>query len=121
MHIDRLLAVTTSRLTSIAALLLAVVGIMTPALCSGEKSMTTYRYTGDIHFDIAKIPFSRFGSYMAFSESGENQAPGSLPQLYLRNMRGGPDDGEHRAFKIELLRDEKPISFTILVLRLFSI
>ncbi|BDI33161.1 glycoside hydrolase family 37 [Capsulimonas corticalis] len=114
MHIDRFLAVRTSCLTCGATLLLAVVGIMTPILCSAKTTRTTYRYTGDIHFDIAKIPFSRFGSYMAFSELSGSQESSSLSKLYLRNMRGGPSDAEHPAFKIELLREKKPISFSIL-------
>jgi glycogen debranching enzyme len=74
-----------------------------------QQPSLTYRYTGHISFDIAKVPFSRFGSYMAFSDYTNASTPHGLREVYLRNMRGG----QHRVFRLELLAKGSPIPFEI--------
>lgn len=56
--------------------------------------------TGSGAFDIGRVPFSRFGSYLAISRDKE--------RVLLRCVHGGasPD-----LFRLELLRDGKPIPF----------
>jgi hypothetical protein len=36
---------------------------------------TSYTYNGKIHFDIKRVPFSRFGSYLAISDTSDFEAP----------------------------------------------
>jgi hypothetical protein len=40
---------------------------------SGES--VPYRYTGRIHFDVKRVPFSRFGSYLSISDLSDFQPP----------------------------------------------
>lgn len=77
------------------------------------KGASSYRYTGDISYDIERVPFSRFGSYMAFSYFPADRAPHSQAGLYLRTMRGGRNGSEHPVFLVELLRGGAPIPYKI--------
>ena len=64
-------------------------------------------YSADIHFDLAKVPFSRFGSYLAFSHLA---ATAEYPQgLYLRTMHGSV--AQREVFRIELMQSGKPVPF----------
>jgi putative isomerase len=63
-------------------------------------------------FDLGLVPFSRYGSYIAFShlpESGERPAG-----LYMRTVHGcGSHAGVlHPIFRLGLLREEHPVPFT---------
>ena len=84
----------------------------------------TYKYTGDISLDLKRVPFSRFGSYMAFSmltdmpsdhASGGLYAPNGIPGLYLRNLHGGSGSSAavHPVFRIDLLNAASPVKFDI--------
>jgi putative isomerase len=64
---------------------------------------------GLLNFDLRSIPFSRYGSYLAFSELGaiETHPAG----LFLRTIHG---DGAHHALaRIELLQDGNPMPFSV--------
>jgi hypothetical protein len=64
-------------------------------------------YNGKIQFDIRAVPFSRYGSYIAFSHwKGSNELPEGL---YLRSLHGTATRKE--VFRVELLRGDKPIAF----------
>jgi putative isomerase len=75
-----------------------------------------YAYTGHLALDITKIPFSRFGSNVAFSQFTEDNlasfhATGLLPGVYLRSVYG--DQRTHPVFRLELLDAEKPVPFVV--------
>jgi len=81
------------------------------------KSMAEpYAYTGRLSLDIAKVPFSRNGSYVAFSKFTEDNlasfhATGLLPGLYLRSVNG--DQRTHPVFRLELLNAGTPVPFDV--------
>ncbi len=85
--------------------------LLVPAAIA-ESPSAPYRYTGRLSFDIAKVPFSRYGSYMAISEF----TPGYLshlgnanlqPGVYLRSVHGD----QHAVFRMELLEGNSSIAF----------
>lgn len=59
-----------------------------------------------MNLDLKKIPFSRFGSYFAFSRKQDTG------ELYLRDVHGG-DESPSDVFKIEALKDGQIISYNI--------
>lgn len=59
-------------------------------------------------FDIKKIPFSRYGSYLSVSYL--KQKKGLEEGLYLRNIRGGDDD-DGAVFKLEVLANGQAVPF----------
>ena len=66
-----------------------------------------HEYDGKVQFDISKVPFSRYGSYIAFSHLKEsNDSPEGL---YLRVLHGAIARKE--MFRVELLRGRNPIAF----------
>jgi len=94
------------------ALLGSTLSILPSALAMPEGE--PYIYTGDISFDIANIPFSRYGSDIVFSElTLDNLAQfagaGVSPGVYLRSVHGD----QHLVFRVELLDSDKPISFHV--------
>lgn len=54
-----------------------------------------------IHFDVRRVPFSRYGSYLAFSQFDEG--------LYLRSVHGGPAGGW--IARLEPLVEGRPLPF----------
>ena len=60
-----------------------------------------------MHFDIATVPFSRSGSYLAISRLPE--ITGRAEGVYLRTVHG--DARRQDVFHIELLADGKPVAF----------
>jgi putative isomerase len=92
--------------------------------CMAEQPEVPYTYTGNATFDIGKVPFSRFGSYMAFSMLTDTRrgipgsglyAPAGVPGLYLRNLHGGSGLGdlEHPVFRIELVKNGSFVNFRV--------
>lgn len=66
-----------------------------------------HKYDGNIQFDVSKIPFSRYGSYIAFSHL---KGSASLPEgLYLRVLHGAISHSE--LFRVELLHGRNPIPY----------
>ena len=64
---------------------------------------------GLLNFDLRSIPFSRYGSYLAFSELGATEVHPA--GLYLRTIHG---DAAHRALaRIELMQDGNPLPFSV--------
>jgi len=87
---------------------LAIVILLTAgaALCqTPQRAAGTY--SADIRFDISRVPFSRYGSYIAFSRL--RGSAGGTAGLYLRTVHG--TSGRREVFLVELLRDGKPIEF----------
>jgi len=80
------------------------------AFCSlAQGPSARYNYTGHLSFDIAKVPFSRYGSYLAFSAL-PNEAHAQVPAgVYLRSMH----DMEHVVFRVELLAGNNPVPFQV--------
>src|SRR6202453_4475867 len=75
-----------------------------------------YAYTGHLALDITKVPFSRYGSNVAFSQFTEDNlasfhATGLLPGVYLRSGYG--DQRTHPVFRLELLDADKPVPFVV--------
>ncbi len=62
-----------------------------------------------MNFDLRQVPFSRFGSYFAFSIMEGRGADGK--GLYLRTVRG--DAREKEIFLIETVYDGKTVPYTI--------
>jgi len=68
---------------------------------------TPHQYDGNVEFDISKVPFSRYGSYLALSHLKESSG---LPEgLYLRVLHGAISRKE--IFRVELLRGRNPVPF----------
>jgi hypothetical protein len=49
---------------------------------------TPYHYNGQRHFDVKRVPFSRFGSYLSISDLSDFPPP-LTAKLYLRTMHEG--------------------------------
>lgn len=83
----------------------------------------SYQYTGNISLDLSRVPFSRFGSYMAFSMLTDTNpersmvglyAPNGTPGLYLRNLHDGVGaNGVHPVFRIDLLKNGSRVAFDV--------
>jgi hypothetical protein len=80
-----------------------------PCLSPAQKPPSTYSYTGNLSLDLAKVPFSRFGSYLAISQFLPDSNSRTAPGLYLRSMRGGG----HNVFRLELLSAGSPVPFEV--------
>jgi putative isomerase len=81
-----------------------------------QAKTAPYAYTGHLALDIAKVPFSRYGSTIAFSKfTDENlasfHATGLPTGLYLRSVYG--DQRTHPVFRLELLDAGKPVPFIV--------
>lgn len=62
-------------------------------------------YHDDISFDLGRVPFSRYGSYLAFS----HLTKGPLGEgLYLRSLHRGV---RPEVVRVELIRDGRAVSF----------
>jgi putative isomerase len=83
---------------------------------SARPGVAPYAYTGHLALDITKVPFSRYGSNVAFSQFTEDNlasfhATGLLPGVYLRSVYG--DQRTHPVFRLELLDADKPVRFVV--------
>lgn len=58
-------------------------------------------------FDVNKIPFSRYGSFITISPRHRRGGDG---ELYIRNIRNG-DNNFGEVFRVELIRDGEPLSY----------
>jgi putative isomerase len=75
-----------------------------------------YAYTGRLALDITKVPFSRYGSTVAFSKFTEENlasfhATGLPTGVYLRSVYG--DQRTHPVFRVELLDADKAVPFVV--------
>ncbi len=63
-----------------------------------------------LNFDISKIPFTCFGSYLAISSLGDGDTQNSL---YLRSVRGPALGGRplQKILQVEIVQNDEPISF----------
>jgi putative isomerase len=83
---------------------------------SARPGVEPYAYTGHLALDITRVPFSRYGSNVAFSQFTEDNlasfhATGLLPGVYLRSVYG--DQRTHPVFRLELLDADKPVPFVV--------
>jgi putative isomerase len=93
--------------TPLALIFFAIaVTSLTSAAAGGS---VPYRYTGQIHFDVKRVPFSRFGSYLSISDLSDFQPPLRRSGLYLRTMH----EGGKNAFQLQLTRAGVTIPFTV--------
>jgi len=95
------------------ALLAQVSAQASPAANPGAEP---YAYTGRLSLDISKVPFSRYGSYLAFSEFTQSNLAGfhatGLPTgVYLRSTNG--DQRTHPVFRVELLDADTSVPFVV--------
>src|ERR1700733_2533022 len=93
--------------TLLALIFFAIAVTIFPSAASGES--VPYRYTGQIHFDVKRVPFSRFGSYLSISDLSDFQARLRRRGLYLRTMH----EGGKNAFQLQLPRAGVTIPFTV--------
>jgi putative isomerase len=94
----------------VIGLLGATFAILPRAVAKPETDQ--YVYTGQISLDIAKVPFSRYGSNLVFSEITEGNlarlgGTGAVPGVYLRSVLGD----QHPVFRVELLDGDTPVPF----------
>jgi len=92
-----------TKMVFLALAILTLSGHVLTVLATGPP----HEYNGKVQFDISKVPFSRYGSYIAFShlkESGDSPAG-----LYLRILHGAIARKE--LFRVELLQGRNPIAF----------
>lgn len=68
-----------------------------------------HTYSSTIRFDIQRIPFSRFGSYLSISDTAKFQLPHRQQGIYLRTLHHGGVS----AFRIELLQSGRPIAVAV--------
>jgi putative isomerase len=110
------IAMNTSKLTTrhsfacrtlLALIIFAIAVTIFTSAASGES--VPYRYTGQIHFDVKRVPFSRFGSYLSISDLSDFQPPLRRSGLYLRTMH----EGGKNAFQLQLTRAGVTIPFTV--------
>lgn len=73
-----------------------------------QQTPTQYKYTGRINFDVKRVPFSRFGSYLSISDLSDFQPPLRQNGLYLRTMH----QGGKNAFQLQFIHAGEPVPFT---------
>jgi putative isomerase len=94
--------------------LLAQVGAQATPVAKPDAQ--PYAYTGRLSLDITKVPFSRYGSYLAFSKFTDDNlasfhATGLPIGVYLRSMNG--DQRTHPVFRVELLDADTSVPFVV--------
>ena len=94
--------------------LLGLIGATLAILPSAiaQPDVEPYVYTGRISFDISRVPFSRRGSNLVFSEItkdnlAELAGKGVPTGVYLRSVHGD----QHIVFRVELLDADIPVPF----------
>ena len=93
--------------TLLALIFVAIAVTIFTSAAAGES--VPYRYTGQVHFDVKRVPFSRFGSYLSISDLSDFQPPLRRSGLYLRTMH----EGGKNAFQLQLTRAGVAIPFTV--------
>jgi hypothetical protein len=84
---------------------LAFVSCSLPCL----RASTPGAYDDDVSFDVHKIPFSCNGSYLTFQHVRGSAHVAPPDGLFLRTVHGNAV--EHEMFRVELLRDGRPVPF----------
>jgi hypothetical protein len=94
-----------------AQLLVRFVAHLLLAGCGASHGLAAlgagHKYDGSAHFDLSKIPFSRYGSYLAISHMKGSAS--LLEGLYVRDLHGSSSGG--KLFRIELLQGGNPAPF----------
>ena len=105
------LSVCSAKRQSLFACIIAVSSLapLAPIVSNADSPRAQiYVYSGKIEFDLKRVPFSRFGSYLGISDMTDFQTPYGVQGVYLRTMHLGG----RRAFELQLIRNTKPIHFT---------
>jgi putative isomerase len=89
---------------------LALVFLLPVPSTDAQTGRSPYVYSGDIKLDISKVPFSRFGSYISFSDMKAFQLPLRQDGVFLRDMH----QGGSQSFRVEVVDGQKSIPFTVL-------
>jgi len=76
-----------------------MLAVLDAAVCSAAN------YPEDISFDLASVPFSRYGSYLAFSHLTQSPLGEGL---YLRSLHRGV---RPEVLRVDLIREGKALSF----------
>ena len=87
--------------------MLVLVALSLTSFVTAAASGIPHEYNGEIEFDISKVPFSRYGSYLAFSHIRASR--GLQEGLYLRTLHGAIPSRE--VFRVELLHGRTPEAF----------
>jgi putative isomerase len=94
----------------------AVLQVSAQATPLAKPEAEPYAYTGRLSLDITKVPFSRYGSNLAFSQFTKDNLASfhgtGLPTgVYLRSVNG--DQRSHPVFRLELLDADTPVPFLV--------
>src|SRR6201996_1001054 len=92
----------------VVVLVLSLASLVGLSASEAQQNPAVYKYTGQIHFDVKRVPFSRFGSYLSISDLSDFQAPLRRSGLYLRTMH----EGGKNAFQLQVTRAGVTIPFT---------
>lgn len=74
-------------------------------LCTLSAAAEVPAYTGKISLDLSRVPFSRYGSYLAFSHLKEGPMGDGF---YLRSVHRGV---RAEVLRMDLIRDKKTLPF----------
>jgi putative isomerase len=86
-----------------------ILALLIPAGVLAAYGQTArYTYTGKIQFDIRRVPFSRFGSWLSISDMSQFQLPYREDGIFLRTLHHGGIS----AFRIELINSAGPVPIT---------
>src|SRR5271157_355805 len=78
------------------------------AAVAGSPAKTS-RYSESPQFDIRRIPFSRYGSYLSFRREVSNGKPGSLEGVFLRTVHGKVPQQE--LFQLRVMDEDRDVPF----------
>ncbi len=73
---------------------------------AGASTNSSSNYTGNIKLDLRQVPFSRFGSYLAFSHLSKERV--GADGLYLRSVHGGV---RQEVLRVEMTVDGGAVAF----------
>ncbi|MGB9422170.1 MAG: trehalase family glycosidase [Candidatus Acidiferrum sp.] len=85
------------------------VPLVTLWLCATAISAPQGKYSENVAFDIHKVPFSRYGSYLTFQHVKGSAHIAPPDGLFLRTVHGFVP--EHEMFRVELVQDGKAVPF----------
>lgn len=97
---------------SICAIILAALAYQAAATCAfgATDANPESRYGADVSFDLSRVPFSRYGSYMEFKYIHVARAVLPPDGIFLRTMHGTV--AQRELFRVELLDRGQVVPFT---------
>lgn len=76
-----------------------------------EVSAAPNHYSADLQFDLRRVPFSCYGSFLSFQELGSDGKAGSLEGLFLRTVHGNVP--QHELLQLKLIQRNQEVPFQI--------